>query len=59
MEIRYIQSVSNKDIREVETELGITLTNEQRLRVWREYNRIVLDRAEDWNELIKEIIKQI
>ena len=58
MEIQYVYNVSIRDIETIERELGITLTDVQRLSIWKQYNRIVTDRAEDWNELLKELIKE-
>ena len=49
-------NVSIKDIKEIESLLNITLTNEQRESVLMEYNTIVMDKAEGWDELIKHLI---
>ena len=59
MKIQYVYNVSIKDIIQIEKELGITLTEEQRLVIWKGYNRIVTDRAEDWDEIIRDLIKTI
>lgn len=58
MQIHYVYNVSIRDIEKIERESGITLTDAQRLSIWKRYNRIVTDRAEDWSELIKELIKE-
>ena len=44
------------DIKGREVQLGIRLSEEQRDVVLREYQRLVLDRAEGWDELIKHLI---
>ena len=49
-------NVSINDIKEIETELSITLTDEQRNKILNEYNTIIGDRAEGWDELIKHLI---
>ena len=59
MEIQYVYNVSIRDIMNIERELGKQLTEEQRLIIWKEYNRIVTDKAEDWNTIIKELINKI
>lgn len=58
MQIVYIYNVSINDIQKIERELGITLTEEQRVGIWKQYNRIVTDRAEDWEVLLKELISE-
>jgi len=49
-------NVSINDIKEIETELSITLTDLQRDKILNEYNTIIGDRAEGWDELIKHLI---
>ena len=49
-------NVSINDIKEIETELSITLTDLQRDTILNEYNTIIGDRAESWDELIKLLI---
>jgi hypothetical protein len=49
-------NVSIHDIKEIETELSITLTDEQRNTILNEYNTIIGDRAESWDELIEILI---
>jgi len=49
-------NVSINDIKEIETELSITLTDLQRDKILNEYNTIVMDRAEGWSEIIKHLI---
>jgi hypothetical protein len=49
-------NVSINDIKEIESELSITLTDLQRDKILNEYNTIVMDRAEGWSEIIKHLI---
>ena len=49
-------NVSITDIKEIEIELSITLTDSQRDTILNEYNTIIGDRADDWDELIKHLI---
>ena len=49
-------NVSINDIKEIETELSITLTDIQRNTILNEYNTIIVDRAEGWDELIELLI---
>ncbi len=49
-------NVSITDIKEIEIELNITLTDSQRDTILNEYNTIIGDRADDWDELIKHLI---
>ena len=49
-------NVSINDIKEIETELSITLTDLQMDKILNEYNTIITDKAEGWDELIKNLI---
>jgi len=49
-------NVSIHDIKDIETELSITLTDMQRNTILNEYHTIIGDRAESWDELIKHLI---
>ena len=50
------QNVNIEDIKAIETKLGIELTNEQSLKVLSEFNRLVMDSADGWIELIEHLI---
>ena len=52
-------NVDINDIKGIEQELGIQLTNEQREAVLKGYGRVVMDRAGDWADIIKELINDI
>lgn len=49
-------NVSINDIKDIEHQLSITLTDLQRNTILNEYNTIIGDRAEGWDELIKHLI---
>ena len=49
-------NVTIHDIKDIEQELSITLTDIQRNTILNEYNTIIGDRAESWDELIKHLI---
>jgi hypothetical protein len=52
-------NVSINDIKEIGVQNDILLSEEQLHNVLSEYNRIVMDKAEGWEELIKHLmIKQ-
>jgi hypothetical protein len=51
-------NVNIEDIEEIESLLNITLTNEQRESLLMEYNKVVMDRAEGWSEIIKHLIEK-
>ena len=49
-------NVSIQDIKDIETTLSITLKDIQRDTILNEYNTIIGDRAESWDELIELLI---
>ena len=57
--VRHKDNVSIEDIREIESQLDVVLTNEQRKSVLKEYDRIVWDSYKDWDILIRELINKI
>ena len=53
-------NVSIKEIKEIAIHNDILLSDEQIKNVLRDYNIIVMDKSEGWDELIKDlIIKQL
>jgi|APGre2960657373_1045057.scaffolds.fasta_scaffold190997_1 hypothetical protein len=52
-------NVNIEDIKEIESLLNITLTNEQRESLLMEYNKVVMDKGESWDILIRELINKI
>jgi hypothetical protein len=57
--IGFKNNVTVEDIKAIEEELNITLTNTQRESVLKEYDRIVWDSYKDWDVLLKELINKI
>ena len=49
-------NVSLNDIKEMAIQHDIVLSDEQIQNVLREYNTIVMDKSEGWDELIKDLI---
>ena len=49
-------NVSIQDIKDIEHQLDITLTDAQRNTILNEYHTIIGDRAEGWDELIELLI---
>ena len=49
-------NVSINDIKEIAIQNDIQLSEEQIQNVLREYNTIVMDKSEGWDELIKDLI---
>ena len=52
-------NVSINDIKGIEQELGIQLTDEQWDTILKTYSRVGVDKAGDWSEIIKELINDI
>lgn len=57
--IGFKNNVTVEDIKTIEGELNIALTNTQRESVLKEYDRIVWDSYKDWDVLLKELINKI
>ena len=49
-------NVSLNDIKEIAIQHDIVLSDEQIQNVLRDYNIIVMDKSEGWDELIKDLI---
>ena len=49
-------NVTIDDIKGIEQELNIELTKEQRDNVLKGFQRVVMDRADDWSVIIKDLI---
>ncbi len=43
-------------IKGIEQELGLELTNQQRESILKGFQRVVMDRADDWSVIIKDLI---
>ena len=50
------EDVTIQDIEEQGMKIGINLTEEEKEKVFNEYNRIVMDKGEGWEELITGLI---
>ena len=52
-------NVTVDDIKGIEQELGLELTNEQRESILKGFQRVVMDRADDWSVIIKDLINEM
>jgi hypothetical protein len=52
-------NVTVDDIKGIERELNVQLTPEQRDNVLKGFQRVVMDRADDWADIIKDLIKEL
>jgi hypothetical protein len=51
-------NVTVDDIKGIEQELELELTKEQRESILKQFQRVVMDRADDWSVIIKDLIKE-
>ena len=51
-------NVTLDDIKVIEQELNVVLTKEQRDNVLKGFQRVVMDRADDWADIVKDLIKE-
>ncbi len=51
-------NVTIDDIKGIEQELDVELTKEQRDTILKQYQRVVMDNADNWNVIIKDLIKE-
>lgn len=51
-----MSNVNLDDIKQIEKELGVSLTLEQRQTILQQYQKVVMDRAEGWNTILKDLI---
>ena len=49
-------NVSIDDIKGIEQELDVELTKEQRDTILKQYQRVVMDNADNWNVILKDLI---
>jgi hypothetical protein len=49
-------NVNIQDVEEIEKKLNISLTEEQRQKILEQYNRVVMDKAQGWDTIIKDLI---
>jgi hypothetical protein len=52
-------NVTIDDIKEIEQELDVVLTNEQRKVILSKFQMVVMDRADSWGIIIKDLIKEM
>ena len=49
-------NVTIDDIKGIEQELELELTKEQRDTILKQYQRVVMDNADNWNVILKDLI---
>lgn len=49
-------NVTIDDIKVIEQELNVELTKEQRDTILKQYQRVVMDNADNWNIILKDLI---
>lgn len=49
-------NVTTEDIKNITIQYGILLSNQQMDKILKEYNRVVTDNADDWEDIIKQLI---
>lgn len=49
-------NVTIDDIKVIEQELNVVLTKEQRDTILKQYQRVVMDNADNWNVILKDLI---
>ena len=52
-------NVTVDDIKRIEHQLNVVLTKEQRDNVLKGFQRVVMDRAGDWADILKDLIKEV
>ncbi len=52
-------NVTIDDIKEIEQELEVILTNEQRKVILSKFQMVVMDRADSWGIIIKDLINEM
>ena len=52
-----MENVTIDDVKVIEISLGMELTNEQRVGILQQYQRVVMDKGESWNVIIEDLIK--
>ncbi len=52
-------NVTIDDIKEIEQELEVILTNEQRKVILSKFQMVVMDRADSWSIIIKDLINEM
>jgi len=48
-------NVTIDDIKGIEQELDVELTKEQRDTILKQYQRVVMDNADNWNVILKDL----
>ena len=52
-----MENVTIDDVKVIEISLGMELTNEQRVGILQQYQRVVMDKGDSWSVIIEDLIK--
>ena len=50
-------NVTIEDIKGIQRDMNVILSQEQTQNILNEYNRVCMDKGESWNEILNELIK--
>lgn len=50
-------NVTIEDIKGIQMDMNVILSQEQTQNILNEYNRVCMDKGESWNEILNELIK--
>ena len=50
-----MSNVTKEDIKQIGIDYGILLSDKQIDKILKEYNRVVTDKADDWQDIVKEL----
>jgi hypothetical protein len=52
-------NITIENIKEIEERQSRTLTEEQRSLILKRYQKVVMDKAEDWDEIVSKLIEEL
>lgn len=50
-------NVTIEDIKGIQRDMNVILSQEQTQNILNEYNRVCMDKGESWNEILNELIR--
>lgn len=50
-------NVTIEDIKAIQRDMNVILSQEQTQNILNEYNRVCMDKGESWNEILNELIR--
>lgn len=52
-----LNNVTIEDIKGIQRDMNVILSQEQTQNILNEYNRVCMDKGESWNEILNELIR--